>query len=158
MNRIKIFLNLSLMMLLGATSCSDQEEYSFDQSVDLELQEFFDSFASEALNRDVEINWDEEEIVAEITTISTDALGQCLTFEQGRRQINIDLDFWQSSNRLAKEFLIFHELGHCVLGRSHNDTSTNGICTSMMTSGEGICLSNYSFRTRDEYLDELFFN
>ena len=140
-------------------SCTDEEAYTFENEVDTELIQYFHSFAEEALERDVVINWDEEQLSASLMEITGDAVGQCLTYDNGNRRINVDQNFWQASNTLAKEFLIFHELGHCVLGRAHYDESnSNGSCLSMMTSGEGSCRANYNNRTREEYLDELFLN
>ena len=35
--------------------------------------------------------------------------------------IRIRQDWWQNASLLSREALILHELGHCVLGRGHND-------------------------------------
>ena len=141
------------------SSCSEQEPYLFEHAVEAELIQYFNSFATEAQARNVLIDWEHEQISAKFSEIEGDAVGQCLTFDQGSREIVIDTEFWQSSNTISREFLVFHELGHCVLGRAHLDASAgNGICSSMMTSGEGTCRANYNQRTREDYLDELFLN
>jgi len=57
---------------------------------------------------------------------------------------------------MQKERLVFHELGHCVLNRSHLETvGTDGHCLSIMNSAQR-CSDNYNAQTREKYLDELF--
>ena len=152
--RIVLF-TLGLIGIL--ISCNSETEYSMEEMVDAELVQYFDRFADEAATRGLEIDWNEEQISASILNIDDEAVGQCLTFSGDRRTINIDVDYWEKSSGLEKEFLIFHELGHCVLGRVHLDTShSDGTCTSMMNSGESACRKNYRTSTRKVYLDELF--
>ncbi|MEL6124666.1 MAG: hypothetical protein AAFR14_13205, partial [Bacteroidota bacterium] len=56
-----------------------------------------------------------------------------------------------------REYIIFHELGHCVLFRDHVDACfANNTWTSIMRSGHGSCFDNYTSRTRPYYIDELF--
>ena len=70
-------------------------------------------------------------------------------------------------NAMEREALFFHELGHCILGRSHDDeVLPNGDPKSIMVEGDiqlystcvypigGSCIDN-SFK-RTYYLDELF--
>ncbi len=71
-------------------------------------------------------------------------------------KIIIELDdwMWRRANDLYKELVVFHELGHCVLSRAHEDGKENGIPKSMMT------LSGLDWRTyliyREYYHTELF--
>jgi len=71
------------------------------------------------------------------------------------------------SNNEQKEVLFFHELGHCILGRAHdNRLLPNGDPRSIMVEGDidlyapctypigGVCNDN-TFK-RPYYLDELF--
>ena len=96
-------------------------------------------------------------ISASLTDIADDKVGQCLTYNNGSRQINIDKNYWKASDEMEREFLIFHELGHCFLSRTHLDERMiNGTCVSIMSSGEGPCRKNYNSLTRAQYLDELF--
>jgi len=39
-------------------------------------------------------------------------------------RIVINSDFWERSSYYDKQVLLYHELGHCVLGRSHRDDLT----------------------------------
>jgi len=144
-----------LLVTLVVGSCVE-EPRQIEDNIDIELIEYFERFVAEADKRGIRVTW-EEGIQASIKEVIGAPVGQCLTYESGLRQINIDIDYWSMSNSIQKEFLVFHELGHCLLQRSHDDTSgSDGYCRSIMSSGEGFCRENYTSRTRDDYLDELF--
>ncbi len=147
-----ILLILSTVML---SQCGDA--YVFEEDVEEEMIDYFTSFAIEGEERGLVIDWDVERIATQLVHIEEDAIGRCLTYEDGSKVINIDKEFWDNSSNLEKEFLIFHELGHCLLERSHNNVmNQRGVCQSMMNSGENICTINYNLNTRKRYLDELF--
>lgn len=50
-------------------------------------------------------------------------IGRCKRWSNGYREIEIDPDYWNSPyvTQEAKIGLIFHELGHCELNRSHEE-------------------------------------
>jgi|GEM_PF-3225285 len=76
--------------------------------------------------------------------------------------VNINKSLWDILNERNKEFIILHELGHCVLKRQHiTDLLPNKEMKSIMTSGdfeniEGNKVLNYSGFRKQYYLDELF--
>ncbi len=153
MNRTLLF---SLCILLF-TQCGDSDTYILKEEVDEEIIGYFISFALEGELRGRSINWNFEKVSTEFVDSDSDVIGNCMTFSDGTNLINVDKTNWNASSDLKKEFLIFHELGHCVLERSHTNAATaRGTCKSIMNSGENICITNYSFSTRDAYLDELF--
>ena len=140
-------------------ACSDQDSYDYSSAISPELRIYFDRFESEAESRGLLIDWSAQHIYADLTQIESDAVGQCLTYEQGRNDLLIDEEYWLRSNEVNKEFLIFHELGHCVLKRGHLDAANpDGSCQSIMNSGNESCRKNYNGTTRSEYLDELFYS
>lgn len=146
-----------LVCLAFLAGCAPDEAVSLEQLVDAELVTYFERFADEAASRGITIDWEAEAIYASFTDIEDDAAGQCLTFTNNIREINIDQSYWRRNGAMDREFLIFHELGHCLLGRSHLDmASPSGTCLSMMNSGTGSCSKNYNLTTRSDYLDELF--
>lgn len=52
--------------------------------------------------------------------------GMCIPNPLGS-QIYVDVDWWNShTDRLDREQLIYHELGHCVLLRMHTEPSKDG--------------------------------
>lgn len=128
------------------------------QNVDPELWTFFERFEKEAALRGVRIDLNQSRISGEIAGLGGDRVaGQCTYHSAIPNHITIDDSFWEDATDLVKEMVIFHELGHCELGRDHRETqSRNGLCLSIMRSGADGCRDNYRMITRSDYLDELF--
>ncbi len=86
--------------------------------------------------------------------------GVAASCETPGRIITINPEIWASRGELEKEWIVFHELGHCILGRKHrNEESSTSECYSFMKGAENDfdCSINYfSEYWRDYYLDELF--
>ena len=145
-----------MLFSLVAWSCNkdDSFEYGF---VDERLSPYFDRFEQEAQIRGFDPDLSSENIEAFIQNIFPGTVaGQCQRNDDRPSQIIIDENVWNSSSDTEKEFLIFHELGHCILGRVHLDsTHPDGRCISIMHSVSGVCRNEYETR-RAEYLDELF--
>jgi hypothetical protein len=135
-------------------ACS-KENTNFIES---ELQPYFDSFRTEASIRGIEVDFQEMGIDGYLRSLSSDGLkGQCLHDPEANSSIVIDLDFWNENNHYSKEYIVFHELGHCVLDRRHLDEENDeGNCISIMNSGSSTCRSLYNEVSRDLFLDELF--
>lgn len=64
--------------------------------------------------------------------LKSNTAGLCVTYSNNKKEVQIDLDFWNKSNEITKEILIFHELGHCVLNRSHQYGSIDECPRSIM--------------------------
>lgn len=93
------------------------------------------------------------------TSVDDDIVGLCSHNPEKPNQIVIGQKLWESSSEIQKEFLFFHQLGHCQLELTHNDEQdSNGNCMSIMRSRNNGCIDNYNEDTRDDYLDELFSN
>lgn len=59
--------------------------------------------------------------------------GMCWLYSTGDRKIEINPYSWDKLNELGKEEVIFHELGHCELGRGHTyDSTKDGYPASIM--------------------------
>ena len=131
---------------------------SIDQFSNAELDPFFDSFVLEAAERGIEIDLHPMNIQGQIVDISAEHVaGRCKHSDRNPAMIIIDQEFWSSASHLHKEYVIFHELGHCVLKREHrNEAQESGACFSIMASDNKVCGINYNLDTRAEYLDELF--
>ena len=145
-----------MVSLLVAGSCKKDE--TPDYFVDAPLQPYFDRFEAEAAARGVTIDLEALQVSGDVRLIGTvNVIGQCVHTEKEPNTIIVDVVYWNSAEELEKEFLIFHELGHCALNRDHiDDSDGNGDCISMMTSGTGQCHINYTEATRSALLDELF--
>lgn len=143
-------------------SCEKDETDNMTISlfVDESLQPYFDSFEAEGLARGIAVDLADSKIEGYLVEIDgNDVVGQCSYSPDSDniREINIDAAYWQTASDSEKEFVVFHELGHCFLEREHLDDQTNrGRCESMMHSGLGRCRFIYNASTRSAYLDELF--
>ncbi len=73
----------------------------------------------------------------------------------GEAIVTIDKREWEANSSTWREMLMFHELGHCVLGRGHIDTlKPNGKPESLMH--RSLFSESYYRSNRQDYLDELF--
>lgn len=126
--------------------------------VDPELWPFYANFEAEAAARGLDIDLYLANISGEIAEIEQEHVaGSCTFSSDAPNSIIIDQTFWNQSSDLFREFVVFHELGHCFLGRGHEEgTNPNGTCTSIMRSGVEDCRDNYRTTTREAYLNELF--
>lgn len=127
-------------------------------NVDAELWQYFEKFEIEGRKRGVEIDLVGKGITGEIgTTENAMWVGQCNHNVNEPNHMIINLNFWNSADELRREKIIFHELGHCYLGKGHNDEAhDDGTCKSIMRAGTGACIDNYKEGNRGDYCDELF--
>ena len=127
-------------------------------NVDAALWPFFEAFEKEGEARGINVDLSLSLITGDIEEIAEQHVaGQCTYSSNHPNHVTIDLEFWENASDLFKEFIIFHELGHCYLARDHReDANANGTCKSLMRSGVEDCRDNYNVNTRDRYIDELF--
>ena len=157
---------------LTFTACSDQvddispneeiptigQEVQAYDGVHPEIWDYFNSFEVEGLARGIDVDLRAAGISGVIEEILEDGVvAQSSHSSENPKQIIIDATFWENTSDLAKEFVIFHELGHCYLARDHREgTHEDGTCLSIMRSGPDVCRDNYTPTKRSDYLDELF--
>ncbi len=141
-----------LLCLIISLQCSKEPDL-----VDAELRIYLERFREEAAVRGIEVDYKTEPVEARIELHERDVqLGWCNYDFETQNMITINNLFWPILNDFEKEKLVFHELGHCVLYRTHLDEQDQaGLCKSIMHSGQA-CADNYSVNTRERYLDELF--
>ncbi len=130
------------------------------QVIESELLIHFTNFEAEAVAHGLDIDLSTIDINGYIQNIETrGALGQCKSYSDGSQQIIVDEQYWNRISDYEREYLVFHELGHCVLEREHNDEKDeNGNCISIMQSGNNGCKSVYNTEYKPELLNELFTN
>lgn len=97
-----------------------------------------------------------EYIDAEFISIEPPNVGLCQTYDSGdNKKITVDPAYWANASESQRQQLIYHELGHCVLGLAHVTTFKVDQCpTSIMypyTFGDSYCYSN----ERNYYFQEL---
>lgn len=128
-------------------------------NVDARLWEYFERFEEEAAAVGLQVDLAARGITGVIEEIDEEHVaGQCNYNFRSPNHVIVDLGFWNRASDRFKEFIIFHELGHCYLLRGHReDAFTNGVCVSLMRSGTQDCVDNYNSQTRESYVTELFF-
>lgn len=91
-------------------------------------------------------------------TTHPDFDGVCLVYPDQTKEIIIREDWWRSAHPIQKEVLVFHELGHCRLGRTHDEevlaVDNRTVKVSIMNSVIPD-VSTYN-QNKDGYITELF--
>jgi uncharacterized lipoprotein YehR (DUF1307 family) len=122
-----------------------------------EVQEILHKFEHEALIRGLDISEKLKEVgIYKGNLRQNNAYGICYKIMGA---VFIDSTFWETESELRKELLLFHELGHCALGRTEHINDTIGktdIGASIMNySIDNVPIEFYEIQ-KEEYLDELF--
>lgn len=147
-----------ILVIIGIIFGCSKIDYDNSELNNSEFQSYVDSFKEEAKTRGHNI--DANSINFYLADIENENVGGLCN--QRKEEIVIDRDNWEIASEIEKELLVYHELGHCILGRAHrNETSENGDCLSIMDGTENNfnCSKNiYSSLWRAYYLDELFNN
>ena len=155
----------TLLFLLCIVFSSCQEDLVVEDNFETvnaniapSLMPYFETFREKALEHDLVIDYSNANVTAEIKLIDEESVaGSCTTNGHDLTHITIDQTFWIQASHLLREMVIFHELGHCILGRGHKESSfSNGICHSIMRSGLGTCRDAYITENRDYFIEELF--
>lgn len=159
MNRVYL---LSLLFYFAYSSCTESPDEGF---IDPEFQPYVNKFIAEAALRGDTIDIDQSglSIIFEDDGSTNDYAGVCRNrFGLGSNEIGIERGFWDDSAETIKEWVLFHELGHCVLGRDHdNEKFENGMWKSLMRGGSLTGIDSriplcYIWDRQEYYLDELF--
>ncbi|MFT5166435.1 MAG: hypothetical protein ACI8P3_001666 [Saprospiraceae bacterium] len=155
---------LGILILSLFSTCEKGESIALEPElrtfpgVDEALWDLFEAFEIEGANRGFEVDLISEGITGNIEAIDEEHVaGQCSYSEIFPGKVTVDSEFWINSSANFKEFIVFHELGHCYLHRGHReDFDDLGRCVSIMRSGLEECRDNYNVLTREQFIDELF--
>lgn len=101
-------------------------------------------FEEEAAKHDYPLP--EKKIYSQFATLKNHILGQCRTYDEAN-VIVIDSTFWQTSSETDKRSLVFHELGHCLLGRTHRTLYYQGAGRSY----DGGLIPDWSYSTHPNW-------
>lgn len=149
MNRVAFI----LFVITLFTACKKEQV----QVIPSEFEEFVAAFFEAGNQRGLDLNLEEVDLRIQFGTLDGNIGGQC-SFRNNT--ITIDPDDWNFLSEAERMWLMFHELGHCVLDRSHkNEETDNADCVSIMRGAENdfeCSLNVYSSQWWAYYLDELF--
>ncbi len=154
------FLPVTLMFSFLACQNTSFEESASYPAFDTSLWPYLESFEIAAEQRGKDYDLNALDLAGMVDDIEDEGVaGLCHFGNSITNTITIDDDFWATASATFKEYVVFHELGHCVLFRDHDEsTDQNGVCQSIMQSGTSGCLVQYNSQSREDYLDELFFD
>lgn len=140
----RIFVLFSFCPLF--VSCEDDES-----TIGPEFTTYVNRFVAEAQQRGRTISVDNLDV--QFGTL-TDICGLA---QIDPPRVEIDRTCWNNSPEMAQEALMFHELGHAILRRGHeNGILPNGDYESIMFQQPEILYNEYTPEKRTYYLDELF--
>lgn len=156
---MKNFILLSLLILIASCGKPKEAEIIGGAVTVEDFEVYEDEFYDRMTTAGIAIPT--QELFFEVRKdMSGTILGSCssrfnhstLVFD---RVVQINYYYWIRLPIADREELIFHELGHCVLNRAHNDTlDGSGVPVSIMNSthlGQAKYLAQYS-----SYIQELF--
>jgi hypothetical protein len=163
-----MFKNVLIVCVIILIGCSRENDFTPVLDVPGEFQPYIDSFVAAASERGHKITINNLIIAYDSSISNAYCAYSNITTSRNNVQkiiyINPHIHCWQNNRQL--ETLLFHEMGHCILGREH-DTSLlpNGDPKSIMIPGDvslyAPCVypiddSCNQLYKRDYYLDELF--
>ncbi len=159
---------IAAILVLLILSCKKESNEKFIVDINPEFKPVVDSFVKAATDRNYSITIDNLIIKYDSALDSRYCAASNVISTTNNVQktilVNAKLKCWQNSRQL--ETLLFHEMGHCLLGRDHiADTLPNGDPKSIMVSGDILLYAPCAYPIgndcnklykREYYLDELF--
>lgn len=153
--------HIALLSILTLYSCKDEvKRYEVDPVLDPYLQ----LFLQEGSKRGVEIDVKGNGLLMEFTKLEGLTIGLC-TY-QDPLLVQIDRDYWTETTHYEdqenlRQNVVFHELGHGLLNRSHNNNILeNYEWKTIMCGGDDVdgrdWAVNFNGYRKEYYLDELF--
>ncbi len=154
---LRIIVILSLSILISCTKYQPTSNSTSFTNVNQRLWPHFSQFEYQASLQGIDVDLESAGITGEIESIDPDGVAGTCQYGQHIHHVTVDEEFWNAASQLLREYVVFHELGHCYLDRGHDDThDSQGNCLSIMQSGLSGCRNNYSSPTRSRLIDELF--
>lgn len=145
---------LFFLILLFICNCQKERNQLYPD----ELGKYVDEFFLQANLRGMKMNVEDYDFEIKFKPIEDyKILGSCNPWNSS---IKLDPDKWERLDEQKREWLVFHELGHCLLQRPHRNIKTaEEECLSFMKGIENdfdCSFNRYSAYWRKYYLDELF--
>lgn len=146
---------LYLVIAITLTASCEKEK---NQVIPDEVRPFVEQFFEAANARGKLLQLEDYDLTITFEKLSDNTAGNCNPLR--RRSIQLDPDYWKAISTCDRKFLIYHELGHCLLDRGHlNDSNIAGVCKSMMYDpGQAMCTLDFTSSIwQDYYVNELFY-
>ena len=124
--------------------------------IDNKVKKYVETFRIEALRRNIILSDEDLNIEIRFDKLKDGIRGSCFL---SKNLIKLDSISWLKRDSFDNEWLIYHELGHCILHKEHNNENlARGECKGLMSNYEdNQCFINFkSLIWRKWYFDELF--
>lgn len=144
MKNILLYILLAVC-LMALTSCG----YKTPQTVSIDAKPFVTKFEA-LIGKKITFS-------ISLTEIDRKWAGVCYIYSDGTREVQLSNYWWGEMGEDGKEQTVFHELGHCELGRGHIADLVNEVPISIMyptAFGD----QSYYADNRQAYIDELINN
>lgn len=144
------YLVLFLMILTG---CGHRHQMSFAPGTYMYVQRFFSyGYADGRLTTPI------DDLIVTLTPQDVPHVGRCIRGGDFTPVIQLDPFFWNNSDDMDREQLIFHELGHCILGRGHTSqfVTLNGETIPQSIMYPDFISEDIYTEYHDYYIIELF--
>lgn len=143
---------LPLILLISA--CGQAPKFSVDPA----LEPYVISFYSEASNKGKHIQ--HYSLVVTMDTkgdLQSKGYAGICHLKQGEHPwVEINQVYWNSADTQHRQQVVYHELGHCLLGRAHkSNRSIDGTIKSLMFPDTSLN-TNMLIKYHEEYVNELF--
>jgi hypothetical protein len=145
------FLSILFSIALWSAPARAQE---IKTVVDPHFQKYYSNFLKLSkkhhcvlYNKLLSITFDSEE------TFKARTVGLCY-FDYAWRQVTIKESYWQSIGEFQRQILVFHELGHCLLNREHDEKKFDESCPGSLMNHEVV--SSSCSDLKQVYFNELF--
>jgi len=138
---------------LSACGSSQSQTHTPVVSIEAQYQPIVDTFTAEAATAGAPVTITDLIIQTVQDLPTTEEMGVCIQGAGTTPTIQISQSMWDSLDADGQQELLFHELGHCVLNRVHEESLNNGVPVSVMSP---IFLGSSLYDAKDQYMHELF--
>ncbi len=160
MKNIIVFFGAISLFLSCTDAGNETENPTAVYDVDPTFEPCVQKFIQEGAQRGQNIDFTDSGLRVEFSELALpNSAGFC---RLGRYDVEIDKSNWFRFSEQFRSYLLFYELGHCVLNRRHrNDRFADDTWKSIMRGDPFTGIENrfpvayYGFREK-QYLDELF--
>lgn len=149
-----------LVIGLFLVGCASPIKFEKHLSVSVEFTPYIISFQEHAAQYGQNVRIDDLIVRFNDKLNGTETIGLCTTDRYETPIIDIQPDHWYNQNEYGRQVLMYHELGHCVLGLDHDDSFIYS-SVSGRNVPNSIMYPNYFwvqsyFENHDHYLKQLF--
>jgi hypothetical protein len=149
---MKIIIIFTFLFSLFGCLPSNSGTTSTSSTIGTQFKSYVDKFISNGKSFNRQLSANHLTIKFNSSLSGTRTLAQCIlnpSSPSSYQRIEVNPTFWENVNIDSREYVLFHELGHCLLLRDHDDAT---IETSDGYSINKSIMSTY-FSTSDDYVN-----